>query len=861
MNKKFLIGSIKKGVAVLSVGLAVVSVVPAMPGAQIIDSAVSLDVYAASKSLATFDKLIAGKDSSDKDWIVVNSEAGGKGTVKYQQGDGTYRVRTNLSGYKYNAGDLLSIKVEGLDINDDEIDIGYSLTEGCYHKVTEVVSQHVGYVTLQLPEDSGDILKKTAPKFVRIKGKYKKPSKNTEFTLGGFEIHKAGTLPSWDDGSYPKFDPDAAPKGIAVTYYDGIYSRGFAWSTDEFINDSALYIIEKTNGVSKEVVDWSKAKKVKASKVERTDSKGKVWHVFKAHVEGLKAGATYYYRVGNGTGGFSEVSTLNIDKKEDEINSLTFVHLTDCQESSKDKYSRWANVLEDAYSRYPDTKFVAFTGDLTNDSNDSLNMRQWMWGLDEPGDILRNSIISPSSGNHDKYKYSFTDRFDFKYADYVKSSNKELESGGCYYYTYGKDILFVNLNTNESPWDFDNQKGWLISVLEKYNSCKWKIVQIHKGTMSTGDHTDNGDVEKFRAILPPIFAKYKVDLVLQGHDHVYTRTTSYAYGTDDRGNVYNGYDVAKGEQKVVKNYKFDGETRLWNLEPVGTHYVTINYCANKKYDPKTDISDKIHLGKNPISGNGCSKQPAHPMYGVVRIKGDILCYDSYTYDPDNDTSELYDTFAVNKNPDQDIEEPEDPKNPEDPNGGNPGEGQKTDVTQDKKNPDVKTPSGTPSQGNTTNVVKKGEYLNAEDITKAMLKQNLLVADKKANCKYKITKVIKKNGKVVGGTAMYMMPYNKNCKKATVRNNVKVGGVLFKVTVINKNAFANCKKLQTVVIGTNVVKINAGAFKGCKQLKTVHIKTNKLKYVGKNAFKGVHKKVKFKIAKKNLKKYKKLLKLK
>ena len=495
MNKCFLIGGIKKGVAALSMGLAVVSVVPSIPSAKFINDAVSIDVFAASNSLGTFDKLTVGKNSDDKDWVLVKTEKGGKGTVRYQQGDGTYRVRANLSGYKYKAGDLLSIKVEGLDITDDEISIGYSLSSGCHVKTKQVVSQHVGYITFRLPEDSDNILKETDPKFVRVLGKFKKPNKDTEFTFGGFEIHKSGTLPSWDDGSIPEYDPYAAPKGIAVTYYDGIYSRGFAWSTDDHIDSSALYIIEKTGGLKKEAVDWSKAIKVKASKVKRTDNDGKAWHVFKAHVENLKAGATYYYRVGNSTGGYSEIGTVNIEKKEDEIDGLTFVHLTDCQESTKKNYSRWANVLENAYERYPETKFVAFTGDLTNDSHDYLDMNQWIWGLDEPGDILRNSIISPSSGNHDKFKYSFTDRFDFNYADYVKDSNKDLESGGCYYYTYGKDILFVNLNTNESPWEeFDKQQEWLISVLEKYKNYKWKVVQIHKGIMSTGDHTNNGDV-------------------------------------------------------------------------------------------------------------------------------------------------------------------------------------------------------------------------------------------------------------------------------------------------------------------------------------------------------------------------------
>ena len=617
----------------------------------------------------------------ETEWTVSNAAEGGIGTLKSVNGTETYRAVAKFTGYKYTKGDLLSIKYDSVDITDQEIIIGFGTSNKQFIRLKNMVSQHVGYITLELPEDSSGIFNSKQPDRVRVKGVYKNAKAGSTFTIGGVEIHKAGTLPSWDDGTTPIYDPYAEPKGIAVTYYDGIYSRGFAWSTSDSISESYLYIIEKIGNMNETNVDWSKAAKIKASMVERTDEKGKKWHVYKAHVKDLKPNATYLYKVGRDKSGYSTVGTVKIEKEEDEIDGVSFIHLTDCQEDEKAKYDRWANVLKAGYSTCPDASFVSFTGDLTNLSEDSLNMYQWIWGLDAPSDILRNVAISPSSGNHDQWDYSFTDRFDINYADFIPDSDAELKTGGCYYYTYGEDILFINMNTND---DDDStilkaQKKWLTEVLESHNDYKWKVVQLHKGPMSTGRHSTNGDVKDYRDKLCPIFSKYKVDLVLQGHDHVYTRTASYKFSDADNYS-YEAYDEAG---VVTKDYEFDGEKRIWNLEPIGTHYVTINYCANKKYDPITDADERIHIGINPISeDNGCSSQPQKPMYGVVRIKGDVLCYDAYTYNSETKESVLFDTFSVNKG---DNNDQQDNDNNDNQDNNNNNDQQQTDNNDNQDN--------------------------------------------------------------------------------------------------------------------------------------------------------------------------------
>lgn len=112
--------------------------------------------------------------------------------------------------------------------------------------------------------------------------------------------------------------------------------------------------------------------------------------------------------------------------------------------------------------------------------------------------------------------------------------------------------------------------------------------------------------------------------------------------------------------------------------------------------------------------------------------------------------------------------------------------------------------------------------------------NNTIAPKKDKAITSVTK-----GKVVytisGKYAVVKKCTSKKVKNVTILNKVKIGKKTYTVTSIAKNAF-----------------------KGCKKLKKVTIKATKLKSIGKNAFKGIYKKATFKVAKKQLKKYKKLI---
>ena len=160
-------------------------------------------------------------------------------------------------------------------------------------------------------------------------------------------------------------------------------------------------------------------------------------------------------------------------------------------------------------------------------------------------------------------------------------------------------------------------------------------------------------------------------------------------------------------------------------------------------------------------------------------------------------------------------------------------------------------------------IEKGEKTYTCKVCKATKKEAIaaLGAPKKGavaksgKATYKVTKSDLKNG-----TAAYVGPLDKKATKVKIPATVKIDGVTFKVTSIEKNAFKNNKKVKTVTIGKNVSKIGAKAFYGCSKLKTLKIKTTKLtaKKIGSKAFSKTPKSMKVTIPKKKFKTYKSML---
>ena len=173
-------------------------------------------------------------------------------------------------------------------------------------------------------------------------------------------------------------------------------------------------------------------------------------------------------------------------------------------------------------------------------------------------------------------------------------------------------------------------------------------------------------------------------------------------------------------------------------------------------------------------------------------------------------------------------------------------------TQPSESPSQK-PSGSPSQKPSESPSQKPSEMPSQqpgqDI-KVPAKGTKLTAK---GASYQVTDAAEKNPTVV------YVGSKKQKASVTIPDTVTIDKVTYKVTSIAANAFKNNKKLKKVVIGKNVTKIGKKAFYGCSKLKKITVKTTKLtkKNVGRQAFKGIHKKATFKVPKKKISSYRKV----
>ena len=147
-------------------------------------------------------------------------------------------------------------------------------------------------------------------------------------------------------------------------------------------------------------------------------------------------------------------------------------------------------------------EFVIMLGDNIYGSQ---NPRDFVKKFEEPYKALldRNVKFYAALGNHDNQENRF-----------YKPWNMDGER----FYTFKKDrVRFFVLDTDylDQP-----QRQWIERQLRE-STDDWKIAYFHHPLYSSA--AAHGSQKDLQLILEPLFVKYGVNVVFQGHDHVYER--------------------------------------------------------------------------------------------------------------------------------------------------------------------------------------------------------------------------------------------------------------------------------------------------------------------------------------------------
>lgn len=384
------------------------------------------------------------------------------------------------------------------------------------------------------------------------------------------------------------------PDHIILTHNDNpATTQSVTWRTESSLEKPLAQLALATAAP----YDSLGEKKVTASTQKVITIEGKVYYYHSITFTNLTPNTTYRYRVGGQNNVWSAWNHFKtVAQKENE---MSFLFLGDVQ---NDIYSWGTRAIWAAHKKEPNANFMLFAGDcVDNGHNDS----QWMEWFKALGRVAETTPIVPLVGNHEYDKTNESE--DTTTLSTFWQPQFELPMNGpegleesAYFIDYPAMRLIVlnSLIALRSEEELDIQSKWLESALET-NTRKWTVVSFHHGLFSARDGR-YGDYPELRKKWQPLFEKYKVDLVLTGHDHMYGRSSKQLKST-----------------KLKK-----GQT--------GPVYV-VSVSGPKMYG--------INVDKRWMERAAVNSQ----LYQVIHISENSLKFRTYTV-----TDELYDSFDLHK---------------------------------------------------------------------------------------------------------------------------------------------------------------------------------------------------------------------
>lgn len=300
--------------------------------------------------------------------------------------------------------------------------------------------------------------------------------------------------------------------------------------------------------------------------------------------------------------------------------------------------------------------FLYIAGDHTDTRDNEL---QWFKLFHNDGAtpnstqefFLNNTLVS-TQGNHD-------------HVDFMGHiTQTDMGGNGVYDVDYGqmKFIIMNNASYNDpntNP-DFQEQIKFLKEkVAEAKANGQWTIVGFHKPIYTGASHIDDGDVIEYRKLLNPIFTELGVDMVLAGHDHVYSRGF-----IDKDGNLVNNLDKNKSTPEFPVYNRQEGAPLHFVSEHAGglKWYWPVDYNVTSG-DPIAPAYGFLEInsaeGKHPILGeavlgNTPSGKAKDQTYTIIEVAKDKVTFVTYKmhYDTKTDTITqapyIYDQFAITR---------------------------------------------------------------------------------------------------------------------------------------------------------------------------------------------------------------------
>lgn len=338
----------------------------------------------------------------------------------------------------------------------------------------------------------------------------------------------------------------AQPRGIHIS-----------WNGEKEVNTSTTMAITWLNdNVDKGEVKYGIAKNNLASSAKATEkfSEGAKTYVNKVTLDHLKSATYYYYKVGSDKNGWSETYKFRTGPAVGDKSKIVIGIWSDTQNNGGNySFEQTDTIVKQMSMNAYD--FTIHNGDIVE--NGSVG-KSWNNFFNVAQPINANYPFMSVTGNHDVVNDTASPIFQKPFPifyDLMNLPGNQLN----YSYDYG-NVHFVAINSGYAQGaekvgkvffaEDSKEFRWLDADLAKARKNKnitWIILYSHYPVYSFGA----SHIPTWENHIKPLVDKYKVDLYLAGHRHVY-----------ERHKAVRGSEIF--EQKDNHVYK----------KPMGTVYVT-----------------------------------------------------------------------------------------------------------------------------------------------------------------------------------------------------------------------------------------------------------------------------------------------
>ena len=309
-------------------------------------------------------------------------------------------------------------------------------------------------------------------------------------------------------------------------------SVNFAWYTKKSAGRQKLKIAENKRLTNAKVYEAEQTKAVTdkdeteyvSNKVTATDLKANTTYYYSYQKDGQWT-APEKYTTDNGSKfsfifvGDPQIGSSNPEKGTD---SDTFYNAQSAAVAN-DAFN-WNTTLSQAMEKTNNkASFVLSSGDQIQ-STKKKSPKKAAWGseIEYSGylspDVLKNLPVATTVGNHDADNENYLYHFNITNASNLGSNGTV---GGDYWFKHD-NALFIMLNTQDT--NVEEHKQFIEQTVAANKDCKWRIVTLHQDIYGSAEHSNEPEITNLRYQLAPIFEDNKVDVVLTGHDHAYSRT-------------------------------------------------------------------------------------------------------------------------------------------------------------------------------------------------------------------------------------------------------------------------------------------------------------------------------------------------